>query len=169
MTSVRETFLADEGCVMIRCDESQIEDRMCKMYCGTPRMIELANRKPWEYDAHIETAVPIFKKPKEQITKDERYLAKKVRHGSQRGLRGERMSSEISKETKSELFVHPKQCDKMIDAYLDLEWEVKDIYFPWVRQQVRDVGVLVTSWGRRLDLRYQRIDIDLYQKDEDRL
>lgn len=163
MTTIRETFLPDKNCVMIRCDLSQIEDRMCKMYCGTPRMIELANRKPWEYDAHTETAVPIFKKPTEQITKDERYLAKKVRHGSQRGLRGERMSSEISKETKSELFIHPKQCDRMIDHYLDIEWEVRDIYFPWVRKQIRDVGILYDTWGGRLDLRKRRIDDDLYR------
>lgn len=160
--SIRETFLPDEGCVMVRCDLSQIEDRVCKMYCGTPRMVELANKKPWEYDAHTETGRAVF--GRFDITKDERYLSKKVRHGSQRGLRGNRMSEEISKETDGSVFVHPRQCDRMIDKYFVEEWEVKDIYFPWVRQQVRDVGILFNSWGRRLDLRYRRIDDDLYRE-----
>ncbi len=143
---------------------SQIEDRVCKMYCGTPRMVELANRKPWEYDAHTDNAAMIFGKPHDQITKDERYLGKKTTHGAQRGLRGERMSSEVSKETDGELYIHPKQCDKLLDSYLDQMWEIRDIYHPWVRQQVRDFGVLVNSWGRRLDLKHRRIDNDLYME-----
>ena len=169
MTTIRETFLPDDGCVMVRCDLSQIEDRICKMYCGTERMIELANRRPEVYDAHVETARAIFKR--RDITKEERYLSKKVRHGSQRGLRGQRMSETISKDTDGKTFIHPGQCDKMIDKFLELEWEVRDIYFPWVRQRVMDDGVLVNSWGRRLDFRLTkepmttiRIDDDIYRE-----
>jgi DNA polymerase I-like protein with 3'-5' exonuclease and polymerase domains len=164
MTSIRETFLPDEGCVMVRCDLSQIEDRMCKMYCGTERMVELANRKPWEYDAHTDNASAIFGKAHDEITKDERYLGKRTTHASQRGMRGNKLSENISKDTDGEMFLHPKRCDKLIDKYLDAMWEIRDIYFPWVRQQVRDVGVLVNSWGRRLDLRKRRIDDDVYRE-----
>lgn len=164
MPTIRETFLPDEGCVFVRCDLSQVEDRVCKMYCRTQRMIELANRKPWEYDAHTDNAALIFKKAHALITKDERYLGKRTTHASQRGMRGERLSENISKDTNGELFVHPKQCDKLIDSYLDAMWEIRDIYFPWVRKNVRDCGVLETSWGRRLDLRFRRIDDDLYRE-----
>lgn len=162
MTTIRETFLPDDGCVFVRHDLSQIEDRMCKMYCGTERMVEMANRRPEVYDAHTETARAIFKR--NDITNDERYLSKKVRHGSQRGLRGARMSETISKDTDGKTFIHPKQCDALIDMFLDLEWEIKDIYFPWVERQVRDVGILHDSWGSRIDFRRRRIDDDLYRE-----
>ena len=170
MTTIRETFLPDEGCVFVRCDLSQIEDRMCKMYCGTPRMVEIANRRPDVYDAHTDNACKIFKKTHAEIEADKkaggslRYLGKKVVHGSQRGLRGVKMSESISKDTDGKVFVHPAQCDKLIDVYLADAWEIPQIYFPWVEQRVRDDRVLYTSWGRRLDLRYRRIDADLYRE-----
>jgi len=162
--SIRETFLPDEGCVFVRVDLSQIEDRVCKMYCGTERMVELANRKPDVYDAHVDNAAMIFKKAHAEITKDERYLGKRTTHGAQRGLRGAKLSENVSKDTKGGLFIHPRQCDRLLDSYLDAMWEVRDIYFPWVESVLRNVGVLETSWGRRLDLRGLRIDDDLYRE-----
>lgn len=164
MSSIRETFLPDDGCVFVRCDLSQIEDRMCKMYCGTERMIELANLRPEVYDAHTENASLIFKKPKAQISKDERYLGKRTTHASQRGMRGNKLSENISKDTEGKVFIHPAQCDKLIDAYLNAMWEIRDLYFPWVEHTVRNVGMLVTSWGRRLDLRNRRVEADLYRE-----
>ena len=113
--NIRSTFLADEGCVMVRVDMSQIEDRMCKMYCKTPRMVELANRKPWNYDAHTENAKLIF--GKQVIDKQERYLGKKVVHGAERKVQGNTMSASVSKDTKGEVFIHPRKCDKLILFY----------------------------------------------------
>lgn len=164
MVAIRETFLPDPGEVFVRIDMSQIEDRVCKMYCRTERMVELANRHPEVYDAHTDNAVMIFRKAADEITKDERYLGKRTTHASQRKMRGERLSENVSKDTKGALFIHPRRCDQMIDSYLEKMWEIPQIYFPWVEKQVRDVGVLVTSWGRRLNLRYRRIDEDLYRE-----
>lgn len=143
---------------------SQIEDRICKMYCSSKRMVELANRRPEEYDAHTDNATMIFGKLGCEITKDERYLGKRTTHGAQRGLRGHRLSENISKDTKGTLFVHPKKCDKMLDAYLEKMFEIPEIYFPFVRQTIRDVGILTTSWGRRIDLRDRFINDDLYRE-----
>ena len=164
MTTIRETFLPDDGCILVRVDLSQIEDRICKMYCGTKRMIELANLKPNVYDAHTENASMIFKKPLTDITKDERYLGKKTTHAAQRGMRGLRLSENVSKDTKGNLWIHPKQCDRLIDSYHAAMHEIKEIYFPWVERMVRDEGLLITSWGRRLDVRGRRIDADLYRE-----
>lgn len=161
MKSIRETFLPDENCVFVRCDLSQIEDRMVKMYCGTERMIELANRRPEVYDAHTENARAIF--AKEKITKQERYLGKKAVHASQRAMRGDKLSESISKDTDGELFIPAKRCQKMIDTYLEKNWEIRDIYMPWVRERIRNDGVLFNSWRRRLDLRRRRVDDDIYR------
>ena len=162
--NIRSTFLADDGCVLVRIDLSQIEDRMCKMYCGSDRMITMANLRPNIYDAHTENAMAIFKKEAQDVSKDERYLGKRVTHAAQRKMQGVRMSENVSKDTNSELFIHPKQCDRLISAYLQTNHEIEEIYFPWVEQRVRDDGILVTSWGRRLDLRGRRIDDALYRE-----
>ena len=86
MKSIRETFLPDLNCVFVRADLSQVEDRMGKMYCGSPRMVELANTKPWEYDAHTNNAGDIFGVDMTKLGKAEfkqkRYLGKKVVHAS---------------------------------------------------------------------------------------
>jgi len=160
--NIRETFLPDEGCVFVRIDLSQIEDRMCKMYCGTERMIELANRKPEVYDAHTENAQLIF--GKQNIDKQERYLGKKCVHASQRKMQGLRMSESVSKDTDGEVFIPPRQCDALIRKYLDAMHEIEDIYFPWVEAQVRNVGMLYDSWGGRFDIRDRRVDDELYRE-----
>jgi hypothetical protein len=80
MKSIREIFLPDPNEYFVKCDLSQIEDRMAKMYCNSERMRILANKPPWEYDAHTENSKAIFEK--EKITKQERYLGKKCVHAS---------------------------------------------------------------------------------------
>ena len=162
MKSIRETFLPDEGCVFVRVDLSQVEDRVGKMYCGTKRMVEMANTKPWEYDAHTENARAIF--GKQEINKQERYLGKKVVHASWRDMGPDKLSESISKDTDGELFVPAKQCSKMIGTFLDKNWEIRDIYMPWVRQRIIEDGILVNSWGRRFDVRGRRIDNELFRK-----
>lgn len=164
MRSIRETFLPDEGCIFIRVDLSQIEDRMCKMYCRTPEMVKLANMHPLDYDAHTENAMMIFKKPASEITKDMRYLGKKTTHASQRGMAGDKLSENIMKDTDGELFIHPKECSAMIDSYLMKMKDIRDIYFPWVRDRVKNDGKLETSWGRRIDLRGIKVTEDLYRE-----
>lgn len=87
-----------------------------------------------------------------------------VTGNSQRGMAGQRLCENIMKDTKGELYIHPKQCDKLIERYLENMWEIRDIYFSWVRERLREDGVLVNSWGRRLDLRGVRITEDLYRE-----
>jgi hypothetical protein len=162
MKSIRETFLPDEGCVFVRADLSQVEDRVGKMYCGSPRMVELANRKPWEYDAHTENAKDIF--GKNEIDKTERYLGKKCVHASWRQMAGDKMSESVSKDTDGKLFIPPKKCQQLIDAYLAKNPEIEEIYFPFCEQQIKDVGVCYNSWGRPFDVRDLRHDAELNRK-----
>lgn len=158
MPSIRDTFLADDGCIFVRGDLSQVEDRMGKMYCRTPRMVELANKKPWEYDTHTENARLIFEK--NEINKEERQLGKKVVHAAWRGMRGDKMAENVAKETKGKLILPAKECQRLIDKFHKKNHEISEIYFPWVRQQMQ-TGILRNSWGRILNLRSWHIDADL--------
>jgi len=160
--NIRSTFLPDEGEVFVRVDMSQIEHRMCMMYCGTARTVEIANRHPNDYDAHTDNARLIFNK--QEINKQERYLGKKTVHGAERQMGGYRMSESISKDTNGELFVHPKQCDNLLRAFYAAFPEIESIYFPWVEQQIKESGMLYDSWGGRIDLRNRRVDHDLLKE-----
>jgi len=162
LKSIRQTFLPDPFCVFVKVDASQIEDRMCKMYCRTPRMVELANTKPWEYDTHTESGKAIFGKDK--ITPQERYLGKTTVHGLWRDLGAEKMSESISKGTDGKLFITVKDCQKLIDKAHQVMPEIKEVFMPWVRKEIQTFGRLVNSWGRVWDVTDLRIDADLYRK-----
>jgi DNA polymerase I-like protein with 3'-5' exonuclease and polymerase domains len=159
MKSIREIFLPDEREFFVKCDLSQAEDRFAKMYCNSKRMRELARRPPWEYDTHTENAKLIF--GKEEISKQERYLGKKCVHASWRQMGGAKMSESVSHDTKGEVFLSPQKCQALIARYLQRNPEIEKNYFPWVEHQVRNVGVLVNSWGRRYDIKGLRITGDL--------
>ncbi|MDD5220630.1 MAG: uracil-DNA glycosylase family protein, partial [Candidatus Bipolaricaulis sp.] len=49
---IREIYKPDPGCLLLEIDQSQVEDRMCKMYTRAPRLVELANRHPSVHDVH---------------------------------------------------------------------------------------------------------------------
>jgi DNA polymerase I-like protein with 3'-5' exonuclease and polymerase domains len=163
--SIRQTFLPDDGCLFVKADFSQAEVRIGDMYCGTDRMVQIANSKPWDFDVHADNAVMIFGPQIKQLPKDEfkqlRYLGKKVVHASWREMGGNKMSESVSKDTEGKVFIPPKKCNKLIGIYHQKNPEIKQIYFPWVRNQVHRVGVLFNSWGRRYDVRNLRIDDEL--------
>jgi DNA polymerase I-like protein with 3'-5' exonuclease and polymerase domains len=123
LKSIRETFLPDPGCIFVKADLSQVEDRMGKMYCGSKRMVELANLPPWEYDCHTDNASTIFGVDITTLPKDEfkqkRYLGKKVVHASWRQMAGGKMSESVSKDTDGKVFIPPKKCQTLIDTYLE--------------------------------------------------
>lgn len=162
LKSIRQTFLADENCVFVRCDMSQIEHRLCLMYTRADHLREIANKHPSEYDGHVEIARVIFRK--QHIDKRERYLGKRVVHGSERAMSGNVMSETILKDTEGELFVHPKECNRMIESFFRGFPEIREVYFPWVRQRVIEDQVCVNSWGRRWKCDRVRIDNELFKR-----
>jgi DNA polymerase I-like protein with 3'-5' exonuclease and polymerase domains len=165
LKSIRQTFLPDEGCLFVKTDYSQIEDRIGKMYCGTDRMVLLANSKPWEYDVHSDNAVLIFGNEVIDLPKFKfklyRYLGKKVVHASWRKMGGKTMSQAVSKDTNGDVYMHPARCDRLIKIFLNKNPEIQDIYFPYVNNLVYSTGVLTNSWGRRYIVKGIRIDDDV--------
>jgi len=157
---IRTTFFPDDGCIFVRVDLSQSEDRFCKMYTRSPRMVEIANRRPSEYDAHIDNAKIIFGNV--EITKELRDIAKMGVHASQRKMTGKTLSDRLM--AKMDLIKAPKQCQTMIDRYLRSMHEIPEVYFPFVRTQIINGGILANSWGRRIDFNGYSIDHQIYRK-----
>lgn len=157
---IRTTFIPDDGCIFVRVDLSQSEDRFCKMYCNTPRMVEQANLKPHEWDSHVENARIIFKT--DNIDKALRNIGKMAVHASQRKMQGKTLSDRLM--SKMDLVKTPKQCQVMINNYLTGTPEIERNYFPFVEKQIIQCGILANSWGRMIDFNGYLIDNNMYRK-----
>lgn len=158
---VRKTFIPDSGCIFVRVDLSQVEDREVKMCTRAPRMVALANLRPNDYDAHTVNAAKIFGISESDVSKKQRYLGKRAVHAAQRGMMGKTLSEKLLED---DYVILPKRCQQMIDKYLDANWEIRDIYFPWVRELMIRDRRLTNSWGRIWDIEYQLLDDDLYRR-----
>lgn len=170
LKSIRQTFKPDDKSVFVKEDLSQAEDRLAKAYCGSKRMLDLANTPPWEFDVHTDNAATIFgnrvlKLDRKSLEfKQLRYLGKKVVHASWRKMGGNKMSDSVSKDTRGEVFIPPKECQGFIKKFLGKNPEIEGFYFPFVDKQIYKVGILFNSWGRRFDVRNIRIDDNLKRK-----
>jgi len=144
---------------------SQDEDRRVKMYTRRKRMIELANLRPDEYDAHTANAARIFGVSESEVTKEQRYLGKRAVHAAQRGMRGNKLSEVLLKDG---YVVPAKKCQEMIDAYLEANWEIRDCYFPFVRETFLRQECLVNTWGRTIrfdnELSMGRLNDEVWRK-----
>jgi len=160
--SIRSIYLPDTGCVLLEVDLSQVEDRECKMYTRAPRMVEIANRHPADFDVHTHNAEIVFGNAFKPGDKSQRFLGKKVSHGAERGMTGGKLSDNLLAE--EDMLVAPIECQKMIDTFLRENWEIRDTYFPWIRDQIMGTGYLVNSWGRVWDVREENLNDDLYRR-----
>ena len=132
------------------------------MYTRAQRMIEIANLHPTVFDVHTHNAVIVFDIDAAKVTKDQRFLGKKVSHGAERGMTGPKLSENLLGE--EDMLVTPSDCQKMLDKFLQENWEIRDIYFKYVREELMGKGYLVNSWGRVWDVRGQNLDDDMYRR-----
>src|SRR5579872_6066211 len=95
--------------IFLEVDLSQAEDRVVKCYTKSPRLIERARAMPWENDEHIRAAKVLF--GAEIVTKEQRYTAKRSRHGGNYGMSGKKLSEEMLKDGYT---YTPKECDAFI-------------------------------------------------------
>jgi DNA polymerase-1 len=72
---LRRSFIADPSYVLLTADYSQIELRILASITGEPSLVEAFKRKD---DIHTITASSLFGVPAEQVTRDQRRLAKTV-------------------------------------------------------------------------------------------
>jgi len=159
---IRDTFVPDEGSVFVKVDLSQIEDRIVKMWTQSPRLVELANLHPTEYDCHSHNAAIIFKKSESDVTYKERYLAKRGVHAAERGMGGKKLSEELLKDFDS--VVGARECQRMIDTFFAEFHEIPEIYFKEIRQKVMSDKQLANNWGREWHCTYDRFSDDLYRR-----
>lgn len=75
---IRRGFIAAPGHLLIAADYSQIELRILAHLSGDPKLGAAFRDK---VDVHTQTAAEVFDVPREQVTKDQRRIAKAVNYG----------------------------------------------------------------------------------------
>lgn len=142
--SVRHVFVADDNCQMYYADYSQAEARIVAYLAESDAMIALFNDPA--RDVHTENAARIFHKGVEDVTPEERYLAKRVVHASNYGMGPRKFAMLLAAEGR---VVSEREVRRLMDAYFDAYPEIKSVFWRRVEQAIRKNGVLTTPWGRR--------------------
>lgn len=96
---IRNAFIPSPGCVLVNADFSQLELRVAAMISGDEALKEVFKTGR---DIHAEVASMIFKKPKPDITKAERIMAKHVDFGILFGRSAQSLIDGAELEYKSE-------------------------------------------------------------------
>lgn len=174
-------FVPDDDQIFVEVDLSQAEDRVVKALAASlqsttatrkAHLLERARAMPWENDEHLLAASLIFPgvtladvtlryEAKDRLAKDQRYLGKRTRHASNYGEMGRTHSDVLLKDG---YVFEPDECQRMLDTLLDKDVpEVRD-WQRWVRQTVLRDKKMTEGWGGEVDVRYERLDDNLYRK-----
>lgn len=134
---IRKAFIPEEGQIFFSADYSQIELRLMAHLSGDTHLIEAFNNGE---DIHAATAARIFKKPLEEVSRDERRKAKTANFGIIYGISAfglaERM--EVSRTEAKEL----------IDNYFQTYPDVRE-YIDNSVSRAKELGYIETLCGRR--------------------
>ena len=134
---IRKAFVPEPGCLFFSADYSQIELRVMAHLSNDSQMIEVFREGK---DLHAATAANIYKKPIEEVTRDERTKSKRANFGIIYGITvfglAERL--DISRE----------EAKQLIDGYFATFPDVHN-YMEQAKQTARQQGYVTTLFGRR--------------------
>ena len=136
-SEIRKMFVADEGCVLVDADYSQIELRVLAHIADDAHMQEAFLSGE---DVHAVTASQVFGVPLEEVTPEMRRNAKAVNFGIVYGISAWSLSQDIG--------VFPEEAKAYMDAYLAKYSGVRD-YMKNIVEKAREQGYVSTVYGRR--------------------
>jgi DNA polymerase-1 len=143
-----------EDYAWIKCDLSQAEVRFVIWDAKISTLIERYLDDPF-FDIHTWNASEnVFQKPPEEITKDERYIAKSGVHGGNYGL-GERKAAAIYE-------ISVNDARRAINGYRDALSPNLQNWWTEIEQEVNSTRTLRNLFGRRRQF-LGRLDNELYR------
>ncbi|MCL5411781.1 MAG: DNA polymerase I [Patescibacteria group bacterium] len=134
---IRQAFIASPTHLLLSGDYNQIELRVMAHLSGDPNLIEIFQQGK---DIHATTASWIFNKSPEEITKDERRVAKTVNFGVLYGMSAFGLGQELR--------IDPKIASKFIERYYQRFSRVK-LYQAEVLKEAYEKGYVETLSGFR--------------------
>jgi DNA polymerase-1 len=144
---IRSIFIPPPGYVFLEVDLSQAEARIVALLADDEYTLKLFNSS----DIHSTTASWIFNVPPEQITKDQRFIGKMVRHAGNYGMGKKRLMLNVNADAKK--FGIPVQLSEarakeIIDIFHLRTPKIRHIFHTQVREQVHKDRTLFNPFGR---------------------
>ncbi len=134
---IRRAVIADEGCLFLSADYSQIELRLLAHMSQDPHLLEAFRSGQ---DIHAATAAKIFRTPIDQVTKDQRRRAKTANFGIIYGISAFGLSQQLD--------CPRAEAKALIDDYFAAFPQVID-FIESQKQFAREHGYVETLFGRR--------------------
>ena len=134
---IRKLFIPNIDSVLLSSDYSQIELRILAHISNSKELIEAFNNGE---DIHTKVASDIFDKNANEVTPNERRIAKSVIFGIVYGISGFGLSENLD--------ITPKEAKAFIDKYLTLYPGVKDDMDNIVKE-AKECGYVKTLFGRK--------------------
>lgn len=144
---VRRCFVCPPGEVLLETDFSQIEVRMLAHESADKLLCRMFTEKDQEgnpRDVHTETAALIFGVPAADVTKVQRFFAKRVTFGIAYGVSGSGLATQL--RMAGALGWDDQTCDKLIKEWLKL-YSGAAAYFDRVEREVVATGFVRDCWG----------------------
>ncbi|MEP7286378.1 MAG: DNA polymerase I [Chloroflexota bacterium] len=134
---VRRAFIASPGYHLLSVDYSQIELRILASFSGDPFLREAFLH---DQDVHRATAAAVYSIGFDEVTKEQRYFAKRVNFGLMYGMGAHRLARESG--------MPMSEAQQFIERYFQRFPGVQE-YFAKSKAEAKDKGYLTTSLGRR--------------------
>ncbi len=134
---IRKAFVPEPGCLFFSADYSQIELRVMAHLSGDENMIRVFTEG---HDLHAATASTIYKKPIEEVTRDERTKSKRANFGIIYGITIFGLAERLD--------IPREEARQLIDGFFETFPQVHD-YMERAKQEARQRGYVETLFGRR--------------------
>ncbi len=134
---VRKAFIAPPGHVLLAADYSQVELRILAHISGDPTLIQAFHEGR---DIHAHTASLVFGVPIDQVTPQQRRVAKMTNFAISYGVTGYGLAERTDMD--------PATASRFIEQYFRTYPRVK-AYIERIKQEVREKGYVQTLLGRR--------------------
>ncbi|MCL1839953.1 DNA polymerase [Candidatus Saccharibacteria bacterium] len=134
---IREGFVADAGKVFVSADYAQFELRLAAALAGDKKLTEDFNSGA---DIHTKTASDTFKVPMDEVTKEQRRVAKVINFGVLYGMSAKGLSDAAGMTVGG--------AKEFIDKYFALRKPIRE-YLDQALAQARELGYVETVFGRR--------------------
>ena len=134
---IRKAFIPEPGCLFFSADYSQIELRVMAHLSQDPQMIKVFREGK---DLHAATAANIYKKPIDEVTRDERTKSKRANFGIIYGITVFGLAERLD--------IPRDEAKMLIDGYFATFPDVHD-YMEKSKEVARQQGYVTTLFGRR--------------------
>lgn len=141
---IKRMFVADEGKLFVYPDYKQAEAWLVAYAAKCEPLIELLNDPT--RDIHRENAVKIFGIPLDQVTTEQRYLAKRVVHASNYGMGPDKLVKLCAEDG---VHLSDQQAANLMQRYFMIYPEIKGVYWKYVENEIKWNRILNTPFGRK--------------------